>query len=104
MNVRTKAIAGIIGVFVVGGLFGAIGAGLYVQSQVDEARALRDQDGFRRHFTEQLELSTAQLADFEAALLSYMNSEHADLIKQINDTGDYNDEIGAQFKTAIDKS
>jgi F-type H+-transporting ATPase subunit alpha len=41
--------------------------------------------------------------DFEAAMLAYMNSEHADLIKQINDTGDYNDDIGAQFKAAIDK-
>ena len=44
-----------------------------------------------------------KVLDFEAALLSYMNSEHADLIKQINDTGDYNDDIGAQFKTAIEK-
>ncbi|MBT7427399.1 MAG: F0F1 ATP synthase subunit alpha [Betaproteobacteria bacterium] len=44
-----------------------------------------------------------KVLDFEAALLSYMNSEHADLIKQINDTGDYNDDIGAQFKASIDK-
>lgn len=50
-----------------------------------------------------IDIELNKILDFEAALLSYMNSEHADLIKQINDTGDYNDEIGAQFKTAIDK-
>ncbi|GJM12709.1 MAG: ATP synthase subunit alpha [Pseudohongiella sp.] len=52
-------------------------------------------------YLEDVELN--KVLDFEAALLSYMNSEHGDLIKQINDTGDYNDDIGAQFKTAIDK-
>lgn len=52
-------------------------------------------------YLEDVELN--KVLDFEAALLSYMNSEHADLLKQINDTGDYNDDIGAQFKAAIDK-
>ncbi len=44
-----------------------------------------------------------KVLDFEAALLSYMHSEHADLLKEINDSGDYNDDIGTQFKAAIDK-
>ena len=52
-------------------------------------------------YLEDIELN--KILDFEAALLSYMNSEHVDLVKQINDTGEYNDDIGAQFKAAIDK-
>jgi F-type H+-transporting ATPase subunit alpha len=50
-----------------------------------------------------IDIELNKVLDFEAALLAYMNSEHADLIKQINDTGDYNDDIGAQFKAAIEK-
>lgn len=44
-----------------------------------------------------------KVLDFEASLLSYMNSEHTDLLAQINETGDYNDDISGQFKAAIDK-
>jgi len=44
-----------------------------------------------------------KVLDFEAALLSFMNSEHADLMKQINETGDWNDQIEGQFKAALDK-
>ena len=40
---------------------------------------------------------------FEAALLSYMGTEHGELMAQINQTGDYNGEIEAQFKAAIEK-
>ena len=50
-----------------------------------------------------IDIELNKILDFEASMLAYMNSEHADLIKQINDTGDYNDDIGAQFKAAIDK-
>ena len=39
--------------------------------------------------------------DFEAALLSYMNSTHGDLMKKINQTGDYTDETAATFKQAL---
>ncbi|MDP6654248.1 MAG: hypothetical protein QGF90_19405, partial [Gammaproteobacteria bacterium] len=38
-----------------------------------------------------------------SALLSYMNSEHGELLARINETGDYDDDIEAQFKAAIDK-
>lgn len=44
-----------------------------------------------------------KVLDFEASLLSYMHSEHGDLLAHINETGDYNDDIEAQFKAAIDK-
>jgi F-type H+-transporting ATPase subunit alpha len=43
-----------------------------------------------------------QIAAFESALLSFMNAEKADLIKQINQTGDYNDEIEGKLKAALD--
>lgn len=52
-------------------------------------------------YLEDIELK--KVLDFEAALLSYMNSEHGDLLSQINESGDYNDDIEAQFKAAIDK-
>ena len=44
-----------------------------------------------------------KVLDFEAALLSYMNSEHGDLLSNINETGDYNDDIESQFRSAIEK-
>ena len=52
-------------------------------------------------YLEDIELK--KILDFEASLLSYMNSEHAPLLAEINETGKYSDEIGAQFKAAIDK-
>ncbi len=52
-------------------------------------------------FLEDIELN--KVLDFEAALLSYMNSEHADLLNKINETGDYDDETEAQFKSALEK-
>jgi F-type H+/Na+-transporting ATPase subunit alpha len=44
-----------------------------------------------------------KVLDFESSLLSYMNSEHGELLAQINETGDYNDEIADQFKAALEK-
>ena len=44
-----------------------------------------------------------KILDFEAALLSFINSEFADLIARINEKGDYNDEIEAGIKEAIEK-
>jgi F-type H+-transporting ATPase subunit alpha len=48
-------------------------------------------------------LEITKIGDFEAALLSFMRSEHADLMTKIDDTGAYNDDIAATFKTALDK-
>lgn len=52
-------------------------------------------------YLKDVELNKVQ--DFEAALLAYMNSEHGELLGRINETGDYDDEIAAQFKAAIEK-
>ncbi|MEP5765859.1 MAG: F0F1 ATP synthase subunit alpha [Halieaceae bacterium] len=43
-----------------------------------------------------------KIGDFEAALLSYMHSEHSELMQSIVQSGDYNDEIEASFKTALE--
>ena len=40
---------------------------------------------------------------FEAALLSYMNSEHADIMNQVNESGNYNDDIAAAFKAGVEQ-
>jgi F-type H+-transporting ATPase subunit alpha len=52
-------------------------------------------------YLEDIELD--KILDFEASLLSYMNSEHSELLAEINEKGDYNDDIAAQFKAALDK-
>ena len=43
-----------------------------------------------------------KVVDFEAALLSYMNSSQTALIAKINESGDWNDEIEAELKAAIE--
>jgi len=48
-------------------------------------------------------LDVAKVGAFEDALLSYMNSEHADLMSQVNETGNYNGDIAASFKAACDQ-
>ncbi|MDT8428046.1 MAG: F0F1 ATP synthase subunit alpha [Pseudomonadales bacterium] len=40
---------------------------------------------------------------FEAGLLSYARSEHAELLAEVNKSGDYNDDIAGRFKAAIEK-
>ncbi len=44
-----------------------------------------------------------KVLDFESALLSYMNSEHGELLAHINASGDFDDEIEGKFKAAIEK-
>jgi F-type H+-transporting ATPase subunit alpha len=44
-----------------------------------------------------------KIGDFEAALLSYMNATKADLMKQINETGDYTDATEAAFTRAVEE-
>ena len=48
------------------------------------------------------DVEVAKIGDFEDALLSYMHAEHGDLMKSIVESGDYNDEIGATFKSALE--
>jgi len=44
-----------------------------------------------------------KINDFESALLSYMNTEHKELMAKINENGDYNDEIESTFTKALEK-
>ncbi len=46
------------------------------------------------------DIPVAKLGDFESALLSYMSSEHSELMN--DDSGSYNDDIAATFKSAIE--
>jgi F-type H+-transporting ATPase subunit alpha len=47
------------------------------------------------------DVELGKILDFEAALHSYMNSENADLMKTINETGNFNDEIAAKLADAL---
>jgi len=49
------------------------------------------------------EIAVEKIGDFETALLSYMNSEHVDVMDAINASGDYNDDIEATFDKAMKK-
>ena len=49
------------------------------------------------------EVEVNKIGDFEQALLSYMKAEHGDLLYQINQTGDWNDDLDASYKAALDK-
>jgi len=40
---------------------------------------------------------------FEAALLSFMKSEYGELMSRVNEKGDWNDELEAGFKAALDQ-
>ncbi|MGH8558438.1 MAG: F0F1 ATP synthase subunit alpha [Methylococcales bacterium] len=42
-----------------------------------------------------------KVRDFENALQSYMKSQHADLMKKVDERGDYGDEIAGEFKAAV---
>ncbi|HUH57926.1 MAG TPA: F0F1 ATP synthase subunit alpha, partial [Pseudomonadales bacterium] len=44
-----------------------------------------------------------KIVPFEAALVSYANSEYAALMDKINEKGDYNNEIEAGLKECIEK-
>ena len=48
------------------------------------------------------DIEVAKIGDFESALLSYMRSEHGQLMQQIQADGDWNDDREAQFKSAIE--
>jgi len=47
------------------------------------------------------DVEVAKIASFESSLLSYMNSSHAELMTTMN-SGDYNDEVAAKLKAALD--
>ena len=43
-----------------------------------------------------------KVVDFEAAMLAYLNAEHAELLAKINEKGDYNDEIAKSIRSALE--
>ncbi|MCP4879860.1 MAG: F0F1 ATP synthase subunit alpha, partial [Gammaproteobacteria bacterium] len=49
------------------------------------------------------DIALNKVGDFEAALLSYMNSENADIMSQVNESGNYNDDIAATFKASVEQ-
>jgi len=44
-----------------------------------------------------------KVVSFETAMVSYINSNNTDLVKRINDTADFNDEIAGQMREALEK-
>ena len=44
-----------------------------------------------------------KIADFESALISFMNSEYKDFMDSLAQSGEYSDEILATFTEALDK-
>lgn len=48
------------------------------------------------------DIDVKKVGDFEAALLAYMKSQHADLMKQVNESGDWNSDIEAGFRGALE--
>ncbi len=49
------------------------------------------------------DVAVNKVGGFEAALLSYMKAEHGDLLSQVNQSGDWNDDIEASYKAALEK-
>lgn len=60
MTKRTKAIAGLAGVFLLGGICGGLVFGVIVRDRAREARDLRNRDGFMRYFEKRLDLTATQ--------------------------------------------
>ncbi|MFT6756129.1 MAG: F-type H+-transporting ATPase subunit alpha, partial [Chitinophagales bacterium] len=48
------------------------------------------------------DIDVNKILDFEAALLSYANSEHSDLMKEIVAAGDWNKDLEAKFKALVE--
>jgi F-type H+-transporting ATPase subunit alpha len=48
------------------------------------------------------DVDVKQVVAYESAMIANMKSKHADLVAQINDSGDYNDDIAAAMKSALE--
>jgi F-type H+-transporting ATPase subunit alpha len=48
------------------------------------------------------DVEVSKIVSFEAAMQSHLKSANADLMNRINETADYNDEIAAEMKAAIE--
>jgi F-type H+-transporting ATPase subunit alpha len=49
------------------------------------------------------EVEVEKIKDFEKSLLSFLHSEHEQLMKKVSETGEYGEHIAAEFKEALDK-
>ena len=49
-----------------------------------------------------LDVELAKIGSFEAALLAYVDRDHAPLMQEINQSGGYNDEIEGKLKAILD--
>jgi len=49
------------------------------------------------------DVDVAKIGDFEAAILSYANSEYADTMNAIAESGDWNDDYAAKFAEIVEK-
>ena len=49
-----------------------------------------------------IDVDVKKVVDYETAMLAHMKSNQADLIAQINESGDFNDDIAASMKAALD--
>ena len=48
------------------------------------------------------DVELAKIGSFEAALLAYADREHAELMQEINQTGNYNNEIEEKLKGLLE--
>ncbi|WP_111642244.1 F0F1 ATP synthase subunit alpha [Marinimicrobium alkaliphilum] len=49
------------------------------------------------------DIEVNKILDFEKALLSFAKGDYADVLKSINETGDWNEELQAKFKELVEK-
>ena len=47
-------------------------------------------------------IGTADVTRYEAAMLSYLRSDHADILGTIRDSRDFSDDTKAKLKSALD--
>ena len=48
------------------------------------------------------DVDVTKIVDFEAGLHAHMRSNHQNILDQVNDTGDWNDDLQAAFKNAVE--
>jgi|GEM_PF-2043023 len=91
MTKRTKAIIGLTGVFILGGICGALLFGVIMRSRVREARDLRNREGFIRYFEKRLDLSQTQ-----------RDSLREELDRTYGELNRLREETAAQYNALID--
>ena len=49
------------------------------------------------------DVEVEKVSDFEAAMLSYVRTEKSDFLEKLNETGDYNDDIASEMRSALEE-